>query len=154
MLDVWWTECYWNRIAVVPNISVCPCQLLHQFNLIFFTHLFSTLLNLCTESIGIDNSRGGGACIFYTTLCLSMYFFHKMLKWINNFVTRKEVIIWDLHFFLILCSVELWFLADLSGHHIVPIFKDHAVFLDCLTLEDGTDGLCRYVCKKLPFNVS
>jgi hypothetical protein len=78
MLDVWCTECYYNRIAVAPSISVCPCQLLlHQFDLIFFVYLLSTLLNSRTESIAIYNNRGGGALILFTTLSLFRYFSQK-----------------------------------------------------------------------------
>jgi hypothetical protein len=50
------------------------------------------------------------------------------------------------------------FFTDVSGKPIDPVFKSHAgqndlkeLFLDCSTLEDGTDGLYRNVGKKLPF---
>ena len=57
----------------------------------------------------------------------------------------------DVRCFGILHSVERYFRTDVSGNSIVPIFKDQAVFLDCLTLEDGNYRLCRNVGMKLPF---
>jgi hypothetical protein len=37
-----------------------------------------------------------------------------------------------------LCSIGL-FIIDVSGLRIGPLFKDQVVFLESLTLEDGTD---------------
>jgi hypothetical protein len=58
---------------------------------------------------------------------------------------------WDLRSFCILRSVQWEFTADVSGQHTGSIFNGHAVFLNYLTVEDGTDRLSRNVGKKLPF---
>jgi len=57
-------------------------------------------------------------------------------------------------------NVELWFCTDVSGQIIGAIYRGQAAqedwnvsaFLDCLTLKDGIDRLCRNVCAKLPFD--
>jgi len=46
--------------------------------------------------------------------------------------------------------VEWYFLTDVSGQPIGPTLKGQ-VFLDYLTLEDGTDRLSRNVCRELLF---
>ena len=51
----------------------------------------------------------------------------------------------DLRSFGILCSIEQLFLTNVSGQHI------DTIFLDCLTLEGGTDCSFWNVNKKLPF---
>ena len=45
--------------------------------------------------------------------------------------------------------------TDVSGQHVGPIFKGQSVqgelFLERLTLDDGTENLYRNVSNKLPF---
>jgi len=55
---------------------------------------------------------------------------------------------WDLRCFGIVRSVEWYFVTDVSGQTIGPIFKDQA---EWLTLEDRIDRLSRNVANKLAF---
>jgi len=55
---------------------------------------------------------------------------------------------WNLRYFGILRSVERWFLADVSGQPIGPIFKGQAL---CLATQNVTDRLSRNDDKKLLF---
>jgi len=75
---------------------------------------------------------------------------HKNIK---THLANEQALRRDLHSSGILRSADWWFVFDISGQPIGSIFEGQTlreVFLDCLTLEDGTDGLSRNVVNKLP----
>jgi len=50
---------------------------------------------------------------------------------------------------LMLRNLGRWLLTDVAGQPIVPISMLQAIQEECLTLEDGSDGLSRNVSKEL-----